>query len=116
LPNSEINSEPSWFGFAISMTKDSSTIRDNLTKYLNQYKIGTRLLFSGNLTRQPSMKNVNFRIGKDLKNTDFIMKNTFWVGLYPGLNFDHLDFIATKIEDFFNFCSTNLIAESKTFN
>jgi CDP-6-deoxy-D-xylo-4-hexulose-3-dehydrase len=101
LPNSEINSEPSWFGFAISMTKDSSTIRDNLTKYLNQYKIGTRLLFSGNLTRQPSMKNVNFRIGKDLKNTDFIMKNTFWVGLYPGLNFDHLDFIATKIEDFF---------------
>ena len=63
--------------------------------------IGTRLLFSGNLIRQPFMKNKKFRVHKDLTNTDFIMKNTFWVGLFPGLSEQHLDYITEKIDLFF---------------
>jgi CDP-6-deoxy-D-xylo-4-hexulose-3-dehydrase len=68
---------------------------------LNDNKIGTRLLFSGNLTKQPYMKDINFKINGELKNTDFIMENTFWIGLYPGLTQEHLAYTVSKIDNFF---------------
>ncbi|MDB4811990.1 lipopolysaccharide biosynthesis protein RfbH [Candidatus Pelagibacter sp.] len=101
LPKAEDNSDPSWFGFPITLKSDNKYNRNDITKFLNEKKIGTRLLFSGNLTKQPSMKNCKFKIHKNLKNTDFIMNNTFWIGLYPGLNTDHLDYMITNIKIFF---------------
>ena len=79
LPEPEKNSEPSWFGFPLSLRKNSKFNRNELTQYLNDNKIGTRLLFSGNLTKQPYMKDVNFKVQGKLKNTDFVMENTFWI-------------------------------------
>lgn len=101
LPEAEKNSEPSWFGFPISLKKNNNLSRNDLIQYLNENKIGTRLLFSGNLTKQPYMKNLNFKIHKGLKNTDFIMENTFWIGLYPGLSKNHLEYTVNKIKKFF---------------
>ena len=103
LPKAEENSEPSWFGFPLSLRKDTKFNRNDLVKYLNLNKIGTRLLFSGNLTKQPYMKNVNFKIHENLKNTDLVMDNTFWIGLYPGLSIEHLKYTVTKIKNFFNY-------------
>jgi CDP-6-deoxy-D-xylo-4-hexulose-3-dehydrase len=68
---------------------------------LSSNKIGTRLLFSGNLIKQPYMKNINFRVHRDLKNTDMVMENTFWIGLYPGLSEKHLEYSVDKIKNFF---------------
>ena len=102
LPKAEENSEPSWFGFPISLKKDNKICRNDLIKYLNENKIGTRLLFSGNLTKQPYMKDVNFRIHTELKNTDFVMENTFWIGLYPGLFVSHLEYVSEKLKIFFS--------------
>lgn len=101
MPESEISSDPSWFGFPLSIKEESNFNREELLKYLNENKVGTRLLFSGNIIRQPFMKNAKYRVFGDLKNTDFIMKNTFWIGLYPGLTFDHLDHSINKINNFF---------------
>jgi CDP-6-deoxy-D-xylo-4-hexulose-3-dehydrase len=75
--------------------------RNDLINYLNAAKIGTRLLFSGNLIKQPYMKNLNFKVIGELKNTDFIMENTFWVGLYPGLSTKHLEYVCQKIISYF---------------
>jgi len=101
LPEPEKNSDPSWFGFPISLKKINKFNRNDLIKYLNDNKIGTRLLFSGNLTKQPYMKDINFKINGELKNTDFIMENTFWIGLYPGLTQEHLAYTVSKIDNFF---------------
>jgi CDP-6-deoxy-D-xylo-4-hexulose-3-dehydrase len=101
LPEAEKNSDPSWFGFPLSLRKNNKFNRNNLIKYLNNNKIGTRLLFSGNLIKQPYMKDVNFKIKGELKNTDFVMENTFWIGLYPGLTKEQLQYSALKIKDFF---------------
>jgi CDP-6-deoxy-D-xylo-4-hexulose-3-dehydrase len=101
LPEPEVNSDPSWFGFPISLRENKKYNRNDLIKYLNHNKIGTRLLFSGNLVKQPYMKNINFKINKDLKNTDFVMNNTFWIGVYPGLSEKHLEYSVTKIDNFF---------------
>jgi CDP-6-deoxy-D-xylo-4-hexulose-3-dehydrase len=101
LPQSESNSDPSWFGFPLSLRQNTKFQRIDLIKYLNANKIGTRLLFAGNVTKQPYMKDLNFRISGELKNTDFIMNNTFWIGLHPGLKEDHLSFSIKKLCDFF---------------
>jgi CDP-6-deoxy-D-xylo-4-hexulose-3-dehydrase len=101
LPEPEKNSEPSWFGFPLSLRKNSKFNRNDLIKYLNDNKIGTRLLFSGNLIKQPYMKDVNFKVQGVLKNTDFVMENTFWIGVYPGLSLKHLEYCVNKIRDFF---------------
>jgi CDP-6-deoxy-D-xylo-4-hexulose-3-dehydrase len=101
LPEPEKNSEPSWFGFPLSLKKNNQYSRNDLTKYLDANKIGTRLLFSGNLTKQPYMKNINFKVHGNLTNTDFIMENTFWIGLYPGLSKEHLEYSVLKIKNFF---------------
>jgi CDP-6-deoxy-D-xylo-4-hexulose-3-dehydrase len=101
LPEAEKNSDPSWFGFPLSLRKNNKFNRNDLIKYLNDNKIGTRLLFSGNLTKQPYMKDINFKVQGELKNTDFIMENTFWIGLYPGLYKSHLEYSVSKIKNYF---------------
>ena len=95
------NSTPSWFGFPITIKNNSGASRVDLIKYLDQNKIGTRLLFAGNLTRQPYFKDVDYRISGDLTNTDITMNNTLWLGIYPGIGKKQLDYIAVKIEEFF---------------
>lgn len=101
LPEATPNSDPSWFGFPLVLKESSGVNRVDLLNYLDQNKIGTRLLFAGNLTRQPYMIGRNFRISGELTNTDVVMNQTFWLGVYPGLTKEHLDFIVGKIENFF---------------
>ncbi|VVE01285.1 lipopolysaccharide biosynthesis protein RfbH [Pandoraea anhela] len=100
LPEATPNSDPSWFGFPITLKPEAGLRRVDLLSYLDQNKIGTRLLFAGNLTRQPYMLGRNFRVSGELTNTDVIMNDTFWVGTFPGLKAPQLDFIAEKIETF----------------
>lgn len=95
------NSTPSWFGFPITLKETAGVNRVDLTKYLDQNKIGTRLVFAGNLTRQPYFEGVEYRISGELTNTDLTMNQTLWFGVYPGLDKVHLDFIAEKLEEFF---------------
>jgi len=95
------NSEPSWFGFPITVKDSAGVNRTDLTKYLDQHKIGTRLLFAGNLIRQPYFHNLEYKVVGELTNTDNTMNNTIWVGIYPGLGEEHLNFIAEKLEEFF---------------
>ena len=101
LPEATQNSNPSWFGYPILLKKQSNLQRKELLVFLNQKKIGTRLLFAGNVTKQPYMINQKYRVSGNLKNTDIVMNQTFWVGVFPGLEKEHLDFIAEKIEEFF---------------
>lgn len=101
LPEATPNSEPSWFGFPLVVKENSGVKRSDLINFLDQNKIGTRLLFAGNLTKQPYMAGRNFRVSGDLTNTDVVMNQTFWVGTYPGLDEEHLDYIASKLEEFF---------------
>ena len=101
LPEATKNAEPSWFGFPLVLKSSAQARRVDLLTYLDQHKIGTRLLFAGNLTRQPYMIGRNFRVSGDLTNTDLVMNQTFWLGVYPGLTIEHLDFVATKVEEFF---------------
>jgi CDP-6-deoxy-D-xylo-4-hexulose-3-dehydrase len=101
LPEPEKKSDPSWFGFAISLRKNNKYNRNDLVKYLNENKIGTRLLFSGNLTKQPYMKDLIFKVNGDLRNTDFVMENTFWIGLHPSLSSKHLDYVIHKLKNYF---------------
>lgn len=100
LPEATPNSNPSWFGFLLTIKPGTNIKRVDLINYLDQNKIGTRLLFSGNLVRQPYMVNRNFRVSEDLKNTDIVMNDSFWIGLYPGLSSEMLDFTVSKIENF----------------
>jgi CDP-6-deoxy-D-xylo-4-hexulose-3-dehydrase len=100
LPEPTANSVPSWFGFPITLRDNAPVSRVDLLNYLDQNKVGTRLLFAGNLTRQPYMIGRNFRISGTLTNTDTIMNGTFWIGVYPGLTEEMLDFAAEKIETF----------------
>ena len=101
LPEATPNSEPSWFGFPITLREQAKTRRVDLLTYLDQHKIGTRLLFAGNLTRQPYMQGRNFRVSGELPRTDRIMNDTFWLGVYPGLSRDMLDYAAEQVETFF---------------
>jgi CDP-4-dehydro-6-deoxyglucose reductase, E1 len=100
LPEPTANSNPSWFGFPITLRDNAPVSRVDLLTYLDQNKIGTRLLFAGNLTRQPYMLGRNFRVASELKNTDIIMNNTFWIGVQPALSREMLEFAASKIEAF----------------
>jgi CDP-6-deoxy-D-xylo-4-hexulose-3-dehydrase len=95
------NSNPSWFGFPITVKESSGVKRIDLVKYLDQYNIGTRLLFAGNLTNQPYFEGVEYKVSGSLKNTDRTMNQTFWVGVQPSLGQEHYNFIAEKLEEFF---------------
>ena len=94
-------SNPSWFGFPITIKENTGVKRVDLAKYLDQFKIGSRLLFAGNLTNQPYFKNVDFRISGELKNTDRTMNQTLWLGVQPTIDTEHYEFIAKKLEEFF---------------
>lgn len=98
LPVATINSEPSWFGYPITV-KTAGISRNKLVQFLEKNKIGTRLLFAGNLLRQPLYEGVEKRVVGEMVNTDKIMNDTFWVGIYPALGKEHMDYIAAKIEE-----------------
>jgi len=100
LPVATEHSDPSWFGFPITLKENCPVTRLDLLTYLDQNKIGTRLLFAGNLTRQPYMIGANYRISGDLTNTDNVMNNTFWIGVQPALTREMLEFAAQKIESY----------------
>ncbi|XDF35012.1 lipopolysaccharide biosynthesis protein RfbH [Paracidovorax avenae] len=101
LPRATENSQPSWFGFPLTLRDAAATRRVDLLEYLEQSRIGTRLLFAGNLTRQPSMQGQNYRVATSLENTDTVMERTFWLGIYPGLTEAMIDFTADRIETYF---------------
>lgn len=94
-------SQPSWFGFPITIKEGTGFARVDVTRYLDQFSIGSRLLFAGNLINQPYFSGVEHRVVGDLINTDVTMKNTFWVGVQPALDENHLSFIVEKLEEFF---------------
>lgn len=100
LPEATEKSDPSWFGFPITLRETAPVSRVELLQYLDQYRIGTRLLFAGNLTRQPYMIGRNYRVVGELTNTDIVMNNTFWIGVQPALTEEMLDWAVTKIEAF----------------
>jgi CDP-6-deoxy-D-xylo-4-hexulose-3-dehydrase len=100
LPEATRNSEPSWFGFPITLRESCDFSRPQLLVYLDQHNIGTRQLFAGNLTRQPYMLGRQFRVPAPLTNTDIVMERTFWLGVYPGLGEEMLDYAAAKLEQF----------------
>ena len=102
LPTWSEKADPSWFGFLLTIKPEAGFKRDELLRYLNEKKIGTRLLFAGNITRQPYFKNypIAYRISGDLKNADEIMNNTFWIGVYPGLTEDMLDYVVKSFAEF----------------
>lgn len=100
LPHATAESDPSWFGFPITLKPEAPINRVDLLNYLDQNKVGTRLLFAGNLTRQPYMVGRNFRVSGGLANTDIVMNSTFWIGVQPALSEDMLNYVATKIENF----------------
>lgn len=100
FPKIEPKADPSWFGFLITVRKDVGFIRDEIVKYLENNKIATRMLFAGNIILHPSFKNIKYHISNNLENTDFIMNNTFWIGVYPGLNEERLKYILEKFDIF----------------
>lgn len=100
LPEATDNSDPSWFGFPITLKESAGFSRNDLLTYLDANKIGTRLLFAGNVTKQPYMQGRNYRVVGELTNSDRIMNQTFWVGIYPGLTNEMLDHTADIISQF----------------
>lgn len=100
LPEATANSEPSWFGFPITIKETAGFTRGELLTYLDDNKVGTRLLFAGNVTKQPYMQGRNYRVVGELTNSDRIMSQTFWVGIYPGLTEEMLDYTAEIIGQF----------------
>ena len=100
LPVAGKNADPSWFGFTLGVKEGAPFTRDQLTRHLDAKKIGTRLLFAGNLLRQPAYEGWEYRVVGELTNTDYVMNHVFWVGLYPGLTREMLEYTAQTIADF----------------
>jgi CDP-4-dehydro-6-deoxyglucose reductase, E1 len=96
LPEATPGSEPAWFGFPITVRPEAPLTRLELLTYYDENKIGSRLLFSGNLTRQPAYKDVRYRISGSLENTDIVMNQSFWLGCYPGITHEMMDFVAER--------------------
>ena len=100
LPQATRDSDPSWFGYPITLRDGCGINRVELVRYLDEQGVGTRLLFAGNLTRQPYMQGLNYRVSGELPVTDKIMNDTFWIGLWPGLSDDHLEHAARCLETY----------------
>jgi len=100
LPEASAGTEPSWFGFLLTVREGAPFTRDDIIRHLNQQRIGTRLLFGGNLTRQPYMKGRPFRVHGALDNSDRVMRQSFWIGLYPGLSPEAIAYMLAVIHDF----------------
>ena len=92
--------DPSWFGFLMTVRGGAPFSRDDIVAYLEGHKIATRSLFAGNILRHPAYQNISFRVSGDLKNTDYIMKNSFWIGVYPGLDQRKLQYIVEVFQSF----------------
>jgi CDP-4-dehydro-6-deoxyglucose reductase, E1 len=99
LPEATPNSEPSWFGFPITVRENAPVSRNTLVQHLEKHKIGTRLLFGGNLLRQPAYKDIVHRVVGNTEQTDRVMNQTFWIGVYPGLTREMLDFIVQTMQN-----------------
>ena len=100
LPVAGEHADPSWFGFPIAVKEDAPFTRDQMTRAFDAAKIGTRLMFAGNLLRQPAYEGWEYRVVGDLKNTDYVMNQVFWLGVFPGLTFEMLDYIAKVAAEF----------------
>ncbi len=98
LPTEAHNVKASWFGFLISMRESSKLSKQCVVAHLEKNKVGTRQLFAGNLIRQPLYKDKTYKVVGDLKNTDFILNNSFWVGIWPGLDSEHMDYISETMK------------------
>lgn len=103
LPEAAENSEPSWFGFLISVKPESGLDRNKVTRYIEEHNVQTRLLFSGNIIRHPAFDQIRgtdaYRVAGGLKNSDFIVNNTFWIGVYPGMTKDKLDYMIEMVHE-----------------
>jgi CDP-4-dehydro-6-deoxyglucose reductase, E1 len=97
LPHDTPGTKASWFGYFLTLKKENQ--RTKVVPFLEKNKVGTRLLFAGNLIKQPAFKGVDYRVHGELKNTDKVMSDGFWVGIWPGLQKEHLDYIANKISE-----------------
>jgi CDP-4-dehydro-6-deoxyglucose reductase, E1 len=100
LPIATANSDPSWFGFLLGVRETAPFSRNDLVQYLESQRIGTRLLFGGNLVRQPLYQGLNYRVVGDLANTDRVMNQSFWIGLYPGLTQEMLAYTVARVREF----------------
>ena len=100
LPEVEPKADPSWFGFTITLKETAGFARNYIVKHLEDNKIATRMLFAGNIIRHPSFGNVKYRRFGSLENTDFIMNNTFWIGVYPGISSEMITYTIDKIDEF----------------
>lgn len=100
LPEATLNSEPSWFGFPITIRPESGIVREDLLRYYEERKIGTRLMFAGNILKQPAYMKSEFRVVGNLSNTDIVMNNSFWLGVYPGLTLEMLDYVISTTLEF----------------
>jgi CDP-6-deoxy-D-xylo-4-hexulose-3-dehydrase len=98
LPEATANSEPSWFGFPLAVRREAPFSRNRAVAYLESRKIATRLLFGGNLLRQPAYREVKHRVVGSLVNTDFVMNQVFWVGVYPGLTTDMVAYVVDSFK------------------
>lgn len=102
LPQATPKSDPSWFGFPFNVRENDKFTRKELAEYLEAHKILTRQLFAGNITKQPAYRDVEYRVHGDLKNTDYIMRNTIFIGVYPGIDDERMDYIISVFQKFFN--------------
>jgi CDP-6-deoxy-D-xylo-4-hexulose-3-dehydrase len=100
LPEATPRSEPSWFGFPLTLRDGTPFAREELTKHFDANRIGTRLLLGGNILKQPYFRGRNYRVVGDLTNADLVTSNTFWLGVFPGLTDDHFAFIDDVLKDF----------------
>ena len=107
LPEATSKSDPAWFGFPITIKENVPFSRPELLQFLSERKVDTRPLFAGNITRQPYFKNVNFRISGNLRNTDKIMNQSFWIGVYPDLNENILNYVINQFEEFITIIKKN---------